>query len=329
MPPKTTSFQHSDQTHNLQEHIQILRQECLEATESIYLGDPHALERLTWIDDGRESYVAEKVVSNDGETPVAPKPILLSLIARITHDDTFIIPDGNYKGPSEHLRELSDLKLTVALGRVSNTENPILGQDFDNAYSVITKLRGAKVYKNTNGVVGVLAVGANDNKPKLKLRHKVFVAPDESDIHNASVAVNQSSENNVSEFELAGYPVRSPEAKEELATIVTKGALVLAPLPAFERFDITDDSEPHKILPSQYTSHVQGSLAVVHFFLTHTFIAREHKHAFSADVFSILVFDPPAPQSLNSPRKLLGKRMANYPFGSASKKAKGKGKGRA
>ncbi|KAJ3765568.1 hypothetical protein FB446DRAFT_794924 [Lentinula raphanica] len=319
MPPKTTPLTLSNVPHNLAERIENLRQKYLQSDNVIYLGDPHAFERLTWFSDGGESYPVLKCAPSEGEnstnspdehSPAIPKHVCFALIARISRDDTFVAPDGFFKEPSEYTEKLAD--------------------DFDVAYNTISKLRQSKVQKNSKAVIGVLGLGAADSEPKLKLRHRVFnpiieptLTEEPSDPTDLPEHSTGSSPPQSSELVLAGYPVRSQRAKDELAEMVASKSHELVPLPAYEQLDILRES--HQLIPSLYTSHLEGSLAVVHFFLFHNHISREHKDVFTADVYSILVIDPPKARISNSPRKLLGKRkLDKYPFAEPSGKGKGK-----
>ncbi|KAJ3970275.1 hypothetical protein EV361DRAFT_950714 [Lentinula raphanica] len=339
MPPKTAPLTLSNVPHNLAERIENLRQKYLQSDDVIYLGDPHAFERLAWFSNGGESYPVLKCAPSEGEnstnspdehSPAIPKHVCFALIARISRDGTFVVPDGFFKEPSEYTEKLADVKLTIALERIPKRENISLAQDFDVAYNTISKLRQSKVRKNSKAVIGVLGLGAADSEPKLKLRHRVFnpiieptLTEEPSDPTDLPEPSTGSSPPQSSELVLAGYPVRSQRAKDELAEMVASKSHELVPLPAYEQLDILRES--HQLIPSLYTSHLEGSLAVVHFFLFHNHISREHKDVFTADVYSILVIDPPKARISNSPRKLLGKRkLDKYPFAEPSGKGKGK-----
>ncbi|KAJ3729416.1 hypothetical protein C8R42DRAFT_715714 [Lentinula raphanica] len=204
-----------------------------------------------------------------------------------------------FKEPSEYTEKLADVKLTIALERIPKRENISLAQDFDVAYNTISKLR--------------------QSKPIIE----PTLTEEPSDPTDLPEPSTGSSPPQSSELVLAGYPVRSQRAKDELAEMVASKSHELVPLPAYEQLDILRES--HQLIPSLYTSHLEGSLAVVHFFLFHNHISREHKDVFTADVYSILVIDPPKARISNSPRKLLGKRkLDKYPFAEPSGKGKGK-----
>ena len=74
---------------------------------------------------------------------------------------------------------------------------------------------------------------------------------------------------------MANWPVSSPSAKKELASM--QGTHNVVPLPAY-------DSEGNLISPREYRSKLKGALVVMRFDLTHwSFPAREGRSA--ADTF--------------------------------------------
>ncbi|KAJ3964070.1 hypothetical protein EV361DRAFT_956317 [Lentinula raphanica] len=315
MPPKASA-------PTVDDRVQFHRQRLLDSTKSVYIGDPAAQDLLTWADaDDGGSYVVKK---DNGSTAIR-----LSLIARITRKDTFLVPDGNYTGPSEYTKSLPDLKLSIALGRVSETENEVLSKDFDNAYTLLYNLRASNAHDDS-AVLGVLMAGATANQRKLKLRHKVFALFEESDIDDVADANDLESNespgipNDTQYLRIENYPVKSNEAIAELAAMINNKTHILLPLPAYEQ--MKGDKEPRQLIPFQYSRHLEGALVVVEFFLTHTFITKHNKDTFSADVYTILVIDPPATNARFSPQKLLAKRkLGAYPVDEPATRTKAKG----
>ncbi|KAE9401496.1 hypothetical protein BT96DRAFT_603353 [Gymnopus androsaceus JB14] len=268
---------------------------------TVYIADANAVEELDWFTDdaSQESYVFKKTDEvPEGE---APEPILLSALGEITRDDTFVVPDCRYEGPRfKEKKTLKDIKLTIALGK--SLRHPMLAEEFDKGYSAMENLRQIRLDKmmGYGKVNGFIAIGKEDQLPKLKFGHEVFKDRD----HDTGADIEFTNP----EFTLAGYPVKSDNAKEELEAMVQNRSHELLPLPAFEQ--LPGDPEPRMILPSQYVSRLQGAVVKVEFYLTHIRIKSENKNVFMADVFSIMVVAPP----LETPRKSLSKRKATrYP----------------
>ncbi|KAJ3719319.1 hypothetical protein C8R42DRAFT_777359 [Lentinula raphanica] len=315
MPPKAS-------VSTVDDRVRFHRQKLIDSTKSVYIGDPAANDLLTWAnDDEGGSYVVKK---DNGNTPIR-----LSLIARITRKDTFLVPDGNYTGPSEYTKTFSDLKLSIALGRVSETENEVLAKDFDNAYALLSNLRVSNAHDDS-AVLGVLMAGATANQRKLKLRHKVFAPFEETESDDVADANDLESNespgipNDTQYLRIENYLVKSNEAIAELADMINNKTHILLPLPAFEQ--LKGDKQPRQLIPFQYSRHLEGALVVVEFFLTHTFIAKHNKDTFSADVFTILVIDPPVSNARFSPQKLLAKRkLGAYPVDEPATRTKAKG----
>ncbi|KAJ3755394.1 hypothetical protein EV360DRAFT_85947 [Lentinula raphanica] len=357
MAPKSAALTLDNAPLNLQDRVQRERSNLIGLTESVFLGHPDALNQLTWFYDGHESFVTKKVSTDStsaksaaSQTAKPVEPIPLSLIAWVTRNDTFLVPDGNYDGPTTYTRSLGEVKLTVALGSVLEPELSQLHEDFDTAYSTLTMLKKEKARPDCKEI-GSIGVSNYDNHRKIKLRHKVFTLREddeytEDDTNSDQTVANQTqtavsttstsasatpasaapaststastTTSKASELELAGYPVKSPAAKSELADMIAENTHDLDPLPAYEQLDIHYKSR--QLLPSQYSSHLEGALVVVHFLLSHIHIAKDNKDCFTADVYSILVIDP-LTNRLSSPRKMALKRKAgnDYPFPSTGK----------
>ncbi|KAJ3964042.1 hypothetical protein EV361DRAFT_874324 [Lentinula raphanica] len=323
MPPKSATATETAASLNLLNRIQNIRKALINSNESVFLGTPDAFDQVMWFQDDRESYVAKNVQTTDNaslESASKPDPVKFSMIARITRNDTFVTPDGNYRGPSDYIKHFDQLKLTIALGRDSELDIVQLNEDFNTAYSTLTKLKEAKAGTDSS-VVGAIGVSRADLQPKIKLRHEVFSVTESAFINEETGS--SSAQPKVNELQLAGYPVKSVQAKAEVAEMISSRSHELVPLPAYEQLD--DRFKPVELLPLQYNSHLEGALTVVEFLFAHNYFSKEKKHCFMADVYSIYVIDPRRRQPA-SPRKLALKRKAAPDFATPSN---GKGKARA
>lgn len=117
-----------DSTHaeTLHHYLQSIWSDLIDS--GVYIGDPtnQFREDIEWKRDGRADYLVFKGVGANAETENGNSanlstseltPATLSVVVLASYDDCWLIPCGNWKGPTQVTKRFEDLKLSFVGGR--------------------------------------------------------------------------------------------------------------------------------------------------------------------------------------------------------------------
>ena len=142
--------------------------------KTVYLGDLNNRNHLTWFRSDAGDFVVKKTsIDNSGEnvdTKTSPSPARLSIIALISHRDTFLSPDGNWTEPITAAPSLADVKLSCT---ASMPERELVNQDFNIALDTIDTMI-ARIANPQFTRQSFRSRSPVDNKQKIKFRHILF-----------------------------------------------------------------------------------------------------------------------------------------------------------
>jgi hypothetical protein len=180
----SSDVQSADELHEelLADKIDLFRERLRES--NTYLGNANILEKVTWIESNRgHRLVLSDAVdlltqsSEDNDTkedkpnPTEIPSAELSIIARISHDDCWLAPDGFWKGRTRITPTFADLKLSCAAEAPGYAEfDDEFGQALHNLEAIVDARRTPEV----DTMKGLFITSGSQKGPKIKIRHPVF-----------------------------------------------------------------------------------------------------------------------------------------------------------
>ncbi|KAF8546827.1 hypothetical protein OG21DRAFT_1490782 [Imleria badia] len=225
-----------------------------------YLTDSSTLNHVCWAVDGKKTVLFEE--PNDPSSKTNMQPAVLSAIVVLSKQGFFLTRDANWRGPSEIIPHLHDVKASC-LG-VAARVNPFR-DDFSALLVHARTLQASAASHEEALLVGFV----HDNS--IKFQHVLFqwAGVDTEEPDDASVPLDK-------------WPVHNDIATLELERM--KGSYCAVPIPAYNIAN-------HLIHPATYRRELQGALVEIHFTLSHC--AFKNKDTFTADVHTLQVLRAP------------------------------------
>ncbi|KAJ7331383.1 hypothetical protein DFH08DRAFT_1021489 [Mycena albidolilacea] len=269
------------------------QENTLVAKDSVAAEDEHATESDSnekKEDDNSEGSTVDSEPESDPTTFLTPAPLVF--IAQISPESCFLMPDGNWKGPTEYAQSFTDVKLNCLA--VVPSQTPVYVNDFTN---VVGNIQWFMAQSETAGYSKQGIFNASETqKRSIKLRHVLFQKVNaEEDI--------ESIEN---------WPVNNENARKA-ATELKKNHRII-PLPAY-------DIHGNLIHPTQYRDTLKGAVVRVTVLLKHWSITAKDnvngRDTYTADIENLRVLVA-APKFGGSPKA--ARKIAQTDPGSPSKK---------
>ncbi|KAJ7470988.1 hypothetical protein FB451DRAFT_1252655 [Mycena latifolia] len=292
------------------------RKELLQTTN--YIGVTETLDDLVWKRIGREDMLLTKEVasaydavleptastdtavipsSSSSETPEF-KLAELTLIAKISPNNFWLIPCGYWKEPTKYAPTFADLKLNCQLVAPND---PLFSDDFNTALKNIESLM-ALVETKGNTKRGILDTEDNARN-SIKVRHIVFEIKEGDD------------DSDVTAIKLRDWPVKSDAARDARDKMDTTHRVHRIPA-----YDVFGELLP----PIRYASALPGAVVRATISMKHWNIATDRRDAYAADIVKLRVLTPPP---IAEPATPLRKRKLSVtdsgPTPSPSKRARG------
>ncbi|KAJ7612105.1 hypothetical protein FB45DRAFT_1009366, partial [Roridomyces roridus] len=247
-----------------------------------YLGQPIIPNDIAWatIDDGlfvvgversesvKTETLRESVEDTSTQTTAkASQPVCFTMVARLPFEGFFMDADGGWKGPMLYTKEFVDLKLTARA--VTPPPGHPYAAEFSNVLQNLDALTDQVATSSRK--TGLFNPQENPVR-SVKLRHVLFEAkkadsPDRPDHPNA--------------FPTKDWPVRSSQAKEDLAKIVNENTHQVYRLPVYDTNRLLVD-------PKHYRLKLVGAVVLVAFTLQ-----RWANDVFGADIQYMHILAPP------------------------------------
>ncbi|KAK0230597.1 hypothetical protein IW262DRAFT_413478 [Armillaria fumosa] len=276
------------------------------AEDGIYLGDPTAHRKTRWLPmegAGADGHVL--AIPGDDE---APSPASLLAVLRVTSEDNWTIPGGNWKGPRAFTKHFADIKLTC-MG--AQPPSGVFRGDYPH------------VVENLKGIQAVIAVAGCEKKGllvevkrgdpsgglKVKFQHALFERKydDDSDGGAAELEDDDASDDLPS---IENWPTFHPKARNALAKL--KDTHDLFPLPLYKQ--VSFESDRCKLVqPQDYCRSLSEAIVEVRFGLTHWRLKKTNEEVFSARIQNMCLLPVPA-MALPSPSKKRPRVSAEHPF---------------
>ncbi|KAK0461894.1 uncharacterized protein EV420DRAFT_1527822 [Desarmillaria tabescens] len=281
--------------------------------DGIYLGDPTAHRKTRWLPmegAGADGHVL--AVSGEDEVP---SPASLLAVLRITSEDNWTMPDGNWKGPREFAKHFADVKLTCT---GAQPRSGVFRGDYahviDNLKSIQDMIAVAGCEKK-KGLLAEVKRGDPSGGLKIKLQHALFQEKKHDDDDDAAESEDGEASDAVPTIE--NWPTSHPKAKNALAKMKDTHdviPLLLYKLPSFE-------SDRSKLVqPQDYCRCLSEAIVEVRFQLTHWRLKKTDEEVFSAHIQDMCLLPVPA-MALPSPVRKRPRVDAEHPC-SPSKRMK-------
>ncbi|KAK6996625.1 hypothetical protein R3P38DRAFT_3221693 [Favolaschia claudopus] len=257
-----------------------LRTRLLEDDSSFYLGTIEAGDELEWYptvmgkrghmvvnkaavtayNESWEALSREATTGQDVKDLKQVEAATLTFVAAVSDRNCFLTPCGNWKGPTNLLPSLADVKLGCELVAPHNTA---FAGDFPRVIRNLESLARLVTNKKHDSK-GILDWRS---KPRecIQVRHCVFQTKDEDAYEDS---------------DLKKWPVKNHEAGIALQSM--RNTHVVNELPAY-------DIHRHLIPPSEHMKALGGAIVRVAISLRHWSIDKQAKDVYTADIVSLSV----------------------------------------
>jgi len=249
------STSHSQQTsdstraESLHHHLHLIRSDLMDS--GIYIGDPTNQFRqdVVWKRHGRADHLVFKEVETENETEnrntdlsstIELTPATLSVVVLASYEDCWLIPCGNWKGPTQVTKKFEDLKLSFVGERPVQFD--VFQKDYNHVLMNVKWLMQQISVPNAKSK-GFLNTSRTANAESLKFRHALFEKREEDSCDTSS----ESDDSEDEMYQVANWPVIHNEAAEARDNIAETHRLV--PLPVY-------DTNGVLIPPSRYKDAV-------------------------------------------------------------------------
>ncbi|KAK0491204.1 hypothetical protein IW261DRAFT_1436373 [Armillaria novae-zelandiae] len=230
--------------------------------DGIYLGDPIAHHKTRWVPMAGVGANGH-VLATPGDEE-APSPASLLAVLRITSEDNWTMPDGNWKGPCVFTKLFADVKLTCTGAQppsgVFRGDYPHVVENLKGIQNMIA-IAGWK----KKGVLVEVKRGDPSGGLKVKFQHALFQRKSDDD-SDAGVAESEDDDASNGVPSITNWPTFHSSARDAIAKM--KDTHVLFPLPLYKQ--VSFESLCCKLVqPQDYYRSLSEAIVEVRFGLIH------------------------------------------------------------
>ncbi|KAK0499888.1 hypothetical protein EDD18DRAFT_1282340 [Armillaria luteobubalina] len=250
----------------------------------IYLGDPTAHGKTRWLP--MEGAGADgHVLATHGDDDEALSPASLLAVLRITSEDNWTIPDGNWKGPRAFTKHFADVKLTCT---GAQPPSGVFRGDYSHVVENLKRIQDMIAVAGCEKKKGLLVRSKHGDPSgglKVKFQHALFEV---RFLTTIAILVDQPRWN------IDNWPATTEKAKRELEAMRTTH--IVDPLPLY-------DFQARLVHPELCKKSLIGATVEVTFNLCHWHFNRNNKDVYVAYIDKMHILPVPA-QVLSLPGKI-------------------------